>query len=48
VENGKLTREEAEKYFNLNNYLVSGFIGAIIMGVITSALVALFVRSRKA
>lgn len=48
VANEKMTREAAEKYFNLNNYLVSGFIGAIFMGVITSALVALFVRSKQA
>ena len=46
VENGKMTREQADKYFNMNNYLVQSFIVAIMMGVITSALVALFVRKK--
>ncbi len=44
VETGYATREEAEAFFNLRNYIIYSTIGAIIMGIITSALVALFVR----
>jgi len=46
VELGKMTREEAEKYFSLQNYIVQSVIGAIIMGVVTSAIVALFVKKK--
>ena len=41
------TVEEAEAYFNLKNYMVQSVIGALVMGVITSAVVALFVRSKS-
>ena len=36
--------DEAAAYFNLNNYMISAFLGSLIMGAITSVLVALFVR----
>ena len=39
--------EAAEAYFNLENYMKQSVIGALAMGVITSAVVALFVRSKK-
>ncbi len=41
------TVEEAEAYFNLKNYMVQSVIGALVMGVITTAVVALFVRSKS-
>ncbi|HOI31570.1 MAG: DUF4199 domain-containing protein [Bacteroidales bacterium] len=41
------SREEAEAYFSLENYMKQSVIGALVMGVITSAIVALFVRSKK-
>ena len=37
---------EAEAYFNLNNYLIQSTLGTFIMGVITSAIVAIFVRRK--
>ena len=40
------SQEEAEAYFNLNNYMVQSVIGALIMGVVTSAIVAIFVKSK--
>jgi len=39
--------EEAEAYFNLKNYMVQSVIGALVMGIITPAVVALFVRSKS-
>jgi hypothetical protein len=48
VENGKMTQEAAEEYFSLRNYLVQATIGAPIMGLITSAIVALFARRAPA
>jgi len=44
VESGNSTLEAASAYFNLNNYLMQGAIGAIFMGAITAAIVALFVK----
>lgn len=38
--------EEAEAYFNLNKYMVQSVIGALIMGIITSGIVAFFVRTK--
>jgi len=38
--------EEAEAYFNLKNYMVQSVIGAFVMGLLTTAIVALFVRSK--
>lgn len=46
VQEGKLTQQEAEKYFNLKSYIMQGLFGAAIMGVLTSAIVALFTRTR--
>ncbi|NTW25572.1 MAG: DUF4199 domain-containing protein [Lentimicrobium sp.] len=40
------SREEAEKYFSLGNYIVQGLIGAPVMGIITTAIVAIFTRSK--
>lgn len=39
-----MTQEQAENYFNLSNYMLQGSIGALIMGALTSAIVAIFVR----
>lgn len=39
--------EEAEAYFNLKNYIVQSTIGALIMGVITTAVAMVFIRSKK-
>jgi hypothetical protein len=41
------SRAEMEAYFSYNNYVVLSFMGAIIMGVITSAVVAIFVRKKS-
>ena len=46
VEHEKLTQEAAEAYFNLKNYIFQSILGGVIMGVITSAIVALFVRKK--
>lgn len=39
-----LTQEEAETYFNLGNYMMQAFIGALLMGIVTAAVVALFLK----
>jgi hypothetical protein len=47
VAEGKMTQAEAEKYFNLTSYMIQATIGAFIMGVLTSAIVAIFVRRKN-
>lgn len=44
VSSGNSTTENAESYFNLKSYVVYATMGALIMGIITSAVVALFIR----
>lgn len=39
--------EEAQKYFNLKKYMVQSAVGALMMGIITSAVVAAFVRTKS-
>lgn len=39
--------EEAEAYFNLKNYMFQSVIGSLIMGVVTAAVVAIFVRTKS-
>lgn len=47
VENGKMTRENAEAYFNLKSYIIQSFFFSLVVGIVTSAIIALFLRSRK-
>lgn len=47
VESGQMTQEEAEGHFTLMNYIHQSLIFAAFMGVITSAVVAIFTRSKQ-
>lgn len=47
AESGFMTQEEAEAYFSLGSYMVQATISTFIMGIITSAIVAFFVKSKK-
>ncbi len=46
VENGIKSREEAEAYFNLKSYMIQSIIFAPVVGVVTSAIVAIFVKKK--
>lgn len=46
VSNNKMSSEEAVAYFNLNNYIVQSSIFAPIMGILTSAIVAIFTKKK--
>jgi hypothetical protein len=48
VQEGMMSEDEAAGYFSLSGYIVQSMIGALVMGVVTSAIVALFTRSRGA
>ena len=47
VENGLMSRADAERTFSLGSYMVQGVVGGLVMGVITSAVVAFFVRKKE-
>ncbi|MEX1221215.1 MAG: DUF4199 domain-containing protein [Idiomarina sp.] len=44
VQTENMTQAQAEAYFSLSSYYMQAFIGAVVMGVITSAVVAFFVK----
>ncbi|HSD15008.1 MAG TPA: DUF4199 domain-containing protein [Flavobacterium sp.] len=46
VEHKKMTQENAEMYFNLKSYIMQGIFGALSMGVVTSGIVAFFIKSK--
>lgn len=39
--------EEAEEFFNLKNYMIQSTIGAFVMGVLTTAIAMIFIRSKN-
>ncbi|WP_057939525.1 DUF4199 domain-containing protein [Algoriphagus resistens] len=47
VSAGEMTQEEAASYFNLQSYMIMSVVGALIMGVATSAVVAIIVKSKS-
>lgn len=46
VESGKMSQEAAENYFSLNSYILQSVFGALTMGIVTSAIVAIFVKKQ--
>jgi len=47
VEHGKMTREEAKAYFNLESYMIQSVTWALVAGIITSAVVAFFIKRNQ-
>jgi ABC-type maltose transport system permease subunit len=41
------TIEEAQANFNFANYVKQGLIGALMMGIITTAVAMIFIRTKK-
>ena len=46
VEMGKMTQVQAEKYFSMGSYILQSMVGATVMGLVTSAIVAFFVKKK--
>lgn len=46
VSTGAATQEEAEAYFSFSSYVMQSVVGALVMGIITTAIVAIFVRQK--
>lgn len=47
VESGQATQAQAASYFNLSSYMVQGAVGGLIIGVVTSAILALILQKKK-
>lgn len=47
VSKGNMSQEEAESFFNLTSYIRQVIVGTPIMGIVTTAVVAIFVRKSK-
>lgn len=41
------TTEEAQAQFNYRNYAIQGAVGALIMGIVTTAIAMIFIRSKN-
>lgn len=41
------TAAEAEANFNYQNYAIQGAIGALVMGIVTTAIAMIFIRTKK-
>lgn len=41
------TTAEAEANFNYQNYAIQGAIGALVMGIVTTAITMIFIRTKK-
>lgn len=41
------TTADAEAVFNFNNYVVQGMVGALVMGILTTAIAMLFIRTKR-
>lgn len=41
------TIEEAEGYFNFQNYVIQGLFGALVMGIVTTSIIMIFLRSKN-
>jgi len=46
-ENSAMTREQAEAFYNLKSTMIQVVFSALAMGVVTSALIAWFVKSKN-
>lgn len=46
VESKVMNQEQAEAYFNLKSYIIQATFGALVMGVVTSAAVAWFLKTK--
>lgn len=46
VDTGKMTQEAAEANFNMKSYIIQSAVFAPVVGVITSAIVAIFTKKR--
>jgi hypothetical protein len=47
LSNAVMTQEQAQNHFNLSNYMIQGFFGSLLVGVVFSAIIAIFTRTKS-
>jgi hypothetical protein len=47
VANGEMSQEAAEQYFTLKTYIIEGLMFAPVVGIMTTLIVAFFVKSKN-
>ncbi len=47
VETGEMTREQAQEYFSLQNYILQSALFALFSGIVTAAVTALIMRRKR-
>ncbi|MGS2765174.1 DUF4199 domain-containing protein [Sinomicrobium sp. M5D2P9] len=47
VKSGMFTQEQAEAQFNIKSYIITSIIGGLVTGVIFSAVISLFIKSKN-
>lgn len=47
VENEEMTQTSAEQYFTLKNYIFQGIVGTILMGTVTTVIIAIFTKKKS-
>ena len=46
VENNRMKLKDAQAFFNLKSYMFQAAFGGLSMGIVTSAIVAFFIKSK--
>jgi len=47
TQQGLMEESEAREYFSLSNYMVQSLIAASVLGIVTTAIVAFFVKKEE-
>lgn len=47
VNNGSMTKDAAESYFNMKSFILQGLMFTPVMGIITTLIVTLFIRKTR-
>jgi hypothetical protein len=47
VKSGIFTEEQAEAQFNIKNYIITSIVGGLVTGVVFSAIISIFTKSKN-
>ena len=47
VKSGMFTQEQAEAQFNIKNYIITSIVGGLVTGIIFSAIISIFTKSKN-
>jgi hypothetical protein len=47
VKSGMFTQEQAEAQFNIKSYIITSIVGGLVTGLIFSAIISIFTKSKS-